>query len=138
MTCVIGASVQTGASTTLRGVTPIVAMVLRPLVGETAGATVLERVGSATRLRIGERCRVFAFSLSDFRDERERVTVAPEASDCVGTGGNRNVSLENRPVVPPVRVGAAVQTHDEPWLQAPVPVEGQLEKSHTNPHAPQL
>jgi hypothetical protein len=114
-------------------------MVLRLLVGETTGETagemVLERVGAVLRLRIADRWRLFAFALSDFGDGVERPMVAPEASDCVGTGGNRRMSLE---VVPLVRVGVAEQTHDEPWLQAPCPVEGQFEKSHTYPHAPQL
>ena len=33
---------------------------------------------------------------------------------------------------------AGSHTHELPWLQVPVPVDGQSEKSQTNPHSPQL
>jgi hypothetical protein len=62
----------------------------------------------------------------------------PRPRDCWCTGLNRSLVFVDLLNVSVDRVTAALQTHDEPWLHVPCPAEGQPEKSHTRPQAPQL
>ena len=68
------------------------------------------------------------------RDRSAALTRAGRAlsrtEDTLNCGSNE--TIEVKPSTP------GVQTHELPWLQVPVPVDGQSEKSQTKPHSPQL
>jgi hypothetical protein len=133
MICAIGARSQTGASTTLNGLgLPVVAAT----VVATTGLT--DDTAGPNTLRTKDWCRLLVVLLPTFEDRPERSIDVPGAGDWRYVGLSLSRSFLVWRSAPLVEVGAGSQTHDEPWLHVPCPVEGQLEKSHTKPQAPQL